>query len=98
MSMTLHQRLPRANIKRPCRLHQQPAPPPAPHPLDASSGGQSLDIQFSEDIALLLGTGLIQLTNLTTGQDVPQVIIPAVAYDPATQIVHYFYISRDLPP
>ena len=66
------------------------AAPLASHPLDASSGGQSLDIQFSEDIALLLGTGSIQLTNLTTGQDVPQGYL-AVAYDPATQIAHFIF-------
>jgi hypothetical protein len=56
----------------------------------ASSGGPSLDIQFSEDIALLLGTGAIQLTNLTTGMDIPQDYL-AVTYNPATQIAHFTF-------
>ncbi len=58
---------------------------PAPSP-----GGPSLDVQFSENVALLLGTASIQLTNLTTGQVVPQAFL-AMTYDPATKTARFTF-------
>lgn len=71
------------------------APPAAPALGMAASSfgaasGPSLDVQFSEAVALLLGAGVIQLTNLTTGQIVPQGFI-AMTYDPATRIAHFTF-------
>ncbi|HEY7115108.1 MAG TPA: hypothetical protein VH475_00895, partial [Tepidisphaeraceae bacterium] len=51
---------------------------------------QSLDIVFSEDVALPAGAAAIALANLTTGQDVPQGYV-AVSYDPATRTAHFTF-------
>ncbi len=58
--------------------------------LGLSSGGPSLDIQFSENVALLKGTASILLTNLTTGAVVPQAFL-AMTYDATAQIAHFTF-------
>jgi hypothetical protein len=66
-------------------------PPVGAAPLDPGLGGPSLDIQFSEDVALLSDAASIQLTNLTTGETVPQAYIATMTYDPTTQISHHTF-------
>jgi hypothetical protein len=55
-----------------------------------SGAGPTLDLQFSEDVAVLLGTASIRLTNLSTGQIVPQSYLDTT-YDPATHIAHFTF-------
>jgi hypothetical protein len=60
---------------------------------------QSLDVVFSEDVAFPAGPASIVLTNLTTGQDVPQGYV-AVSFDPATHTAHFTfpgYPNGELP-
>jgi hypothetical protein len=62
-----------------------PAAPGAPLP-----SGPSLDIQFSEDVALLRGTASIRLTNLTNGQTVPEAYLN-MTYDRATHSARFTF-------
>jgi hypothetical protein len=63
---------------------------PAGGPLAAAAIVPGLDVQFSEDVALLLAAGSVRLTNTTTGQVVPQGAV-AVTYDPSTRTAHFTF-------
>jgi hypothetical protein len=51
---------------------------------------QSVDVSFSEDVSSLISAGSIELTNLTTGQAVPNANI-AESYDTATNTAHFTF-------
>jgi len=61
---------------------------PANAPLPGNR--QSIDVSFSEDVAILSGPGAIQLQNLTTGQTVPAGSI-ALTYDSTARIAHFTF-------